>query len=856
MGGGSKMNKVFTRPILAVFLAIFLIAGCSASSTAENADEIDVSELAIKQEKPLQSAFQDPRLKGMKGITENEYLQLFVDEATASIAVLNKANDEIWYSNPPDREKDPIASGVNSDLLSSQMQLSFYNHFGQMTNMNSYSDSVAFEQFKIEPIEDGVKVHYQFGTTEASAADLPLMLSPERFEELSSRLDGTGQRALIIAYRENAETGIYERNDGALTGMQLERAFQAFEDAGYTEEDLEQDMQELNFTQESTENRVFIASVEYKLEGDSLLVKVPTEEIYYSDDFPVHQISFLRFFGAAGAEEEGSIFVPDGSGALIHFNNGKTNVPSYQQSVYGQDLALLQDDDVRMNEVIRLPVFGLIKKQSAMLGIIEEGAASATISADVSGRLNNYNFVYPTFTLINKDDVSLQAEDQERSLPRFQEERMKSDFSVRYVFLTGEEATYSGMAQYYQNYLVENGLLRENQQAASSEDVPFYVQLIGSINKQQHFAGVPYQALEPLTTFEQAETILDQLMENDVNHLKVNYIGWFNKGFNHRVPTEIQVDRAIGGKKGLESFIQYAEEHDIRVYPETAMLQVHNASGFKPRTEASRTLTNLPTATYPVNRALKERDQTKDPQYALSPRYVEDYTEQFIEEFRSFETTGLALRDLADVLNSDFRRNEQIDRFESEQTSVQALNMLHEQDLEMMANGGNLYALPYLTDVINVPLGHTGFKIQDETIPFYQMVLRGYVDYATAPFNLSTYLNDQDYILKVLEYGSHINFQWIYQSNDELKNTSFDHLYAVNYERWLDRAVEIYHEVNEVLKQVEGETIRSHERLADQVYRTMYDNGVYVIVNYGLEPITIDGQTIEPQGYLTGGEER
>src|SRR5690625_6191579 len=143
-----------------------------------------------------------------------------------------------------------------------------------------------------------------------------------------------------------------------------------------------------------------------------------------------------------------------------------------------------------MNEVIRLPVFGLIKKQSAMLGIIEEGAASATISADVSGRLNSYNFVYPTFTLINKDDVSLQAEDQERSLPRFQEERMKSDFSVRYVFLTGEEATYSGMAQYYHNYLVENGLLRENQQAASYEDVTFYVQLIGSFNKQQHFAGV------------------------------------------------------------------------------------------------------------------------------------------------------------------------------------------------------------------------------------------------------------------------------------------------------------------------------------------------------------------------------
>lgn len=855
MGGESKMSKVIIKNLLALFLVTILISGCSPSNTAGDVEE-DVSEIEVKQGKPLQAAFVDRRLEGMIGIAENDFLQLFVDQETADIAIINKENDEIWYSNPPDRDQDPIASGVNSDILSSQLHLSFYNNFGQMSNMNSYSDSVAYEQFNIEAIDDGVKVHYQFGTTQASAADLPLMLSPERFEELSSRLDGTGQRAMIIAYRENAETGIYERNDGALTGMQLERALQAFEDAGYTEEDLEQDMQELNFTQENEENRVFVATVEYKLEDDSLLVTVPTEEIYYSSDFPVHNISFLRFFGAAGTEEEGSIFVPDGAGALIHFNNGKTNVPSYQQSVYGQDLALLQNDDVRTNEIIRLPVFGLIKEDSAMLGIIEEGAASATISADVSGRLNSYNFVYPSFTLINKDDVSLQAEDQERSLPRFQEEKMKSDFAVRYVFLTDESANYSGMAHYYQQYLVEKGLLRDNHLTRQSEDIPFYVQLIGSINKQQHFAGVPYQAIQPLTTFEQAEEILHQLMEHEVNHLKVNYIGWFNKGMNHRVPSQIKVDRALGGKNDFENFIEYADERGIRVYPETALLQVHNDSGFKARTEASRTLTNLPTTTYPVNRALNRRDRSKDPQYSLSPKYVEDYTQQFIEDFVPLNTTGITLRDLADVLNSDFRRNEQIDRFESEEISIQALESLREQNLELMAHGGNMYSLAYLTDVINVPLGHTGFKIQDEAIPFYQMVLRGYVDYATAPFNLSTYLNDQDYILNALEYGSNISFQWIYESNDELKNTNFDHLYAVNYERWMERAVEIYHEVNEVLKQVEGETIRSHESIEENVYQTIYDNGVYVIVNYGLEPVTINGQTIEPQGYLTGGGDR
>src|SRR5690606_21436856 len=127
----------------------------------------------------------------------------------------------------------------------------------------------------------------------------------------------------------------------------------------------------------------------------------------------------------------------------------------------------------------------------------------------------------------------------------------------------------------------------------------------------------------------------------------------------------------------------YADERGIRVYPETALLQVHNDSGFKARTEASRTLTNLPTTTYPVNRALNRRDRSKDPQYSLSPKYVEDYTQQFIEDFVPLNTTGITLRDLADVLNSDFRRNEQIDRFESEEISIQALESLREQNLEL-----------------------------------------------------------------------------------------------------------------------------------------------------------------------------
>lgn len=59
-------------------------------------------------------------------------------------------------------------------------------------------------------------------------------------------------------------------------------------------------------------------------------------------------------------------------------------------------------DAYAQQQEVKLPVFGLIREQGAMLGIIEQGASLATINADTSGRLNGYNYVYPSFTLIAK----------------------------------------------------------------------------------------------------------------------------------------------------------------------------------------------------------------------------------------------------------------------------------------------------------------------------------------------------------------------------------------------------------------------------------------------------------------------
>ena len=102
----------------------------------------------------------------------------------ALLPFLIKHSGEIWYSNPPERESDKLATGVNKDLLSAQLKLDFHNAFGQLSSVNSYTDSVIHKQVRFESIPNGIRVTYQFGTDEKTADDIPSKLTKARLEEL------------------------------------------------------------------------------------------------------------------------------------------------------------------------------------------------------------------------------------------------------------------------------------------------------------------------------------------------------------------------------------------------------------------------------------------------------------------------------------------------------------------------------------------------------------------------------------------------------------------------------------------------------------------------------------------------
>lgn len=794
----------------------------------------------------------DELLQNMQLVQESDRLELYFDPQTTEIAIREKKNGYVWFSNPIDRERDEVAAGENVDLLNSLLFFEHYNPVGGTTRMNSYRDSVAKEQFEYEITENGVRIVFEFGDTSLGIHRIPKRISKERFETLilDKIEDEKTREDLKKRFVYIEEEGLYERRDASFPKVILERTSKLLDEIGYTLDELAKDNAEHGVSEtEQEEKPSFTIPVRFAIDGDQFVATIEGEEIQFSERYPIATIYLLPYFGAANHKAEGYMFVPDGSGALIYLNNEKTIYEPFEAPVYGRDGAVFRRELTLVSEDIRLPVFGLKNGDHAFLAIIEQGDSIASIHADVAGRINNYNYVFSSFKIKESTEITLSGGERSSTMTVVQSGNYKNDISVRYSFLANDDANYVGMAHHFRDYLVERfGMERLN----GEEKLPFFLELTGSIWKRKTFLGIPYKSLVSLTTFEEAEKIVQRLLDEDINNIKLRYTGWFNGGIHHKVPTTITVDKVLGGKKRFKELVEYLEREGVKLYPDVALTRVYDQSWrFIPARDASRYINKKIAEIYPYNPATNRRDrENRRASYIVSPAKLPKYVQAFIEEYKDFDLSALALRDLGAELNSDFREKKVVTREDSKNIAREQYETLASEFSDLLTIGGNAYAIPYSQAIIDIPMTSSSFNIADESVPFYQIVLHGYVDYAGKPINLSPEQNVKKALLQCLETGANVYFQWFYADPDTVKETEFNYMYSSHYQIWFDEAIELYKEVNRILGEVRNQLIVNHEKIEDGVYETTYENGLSIVVNYTKNSVVVDGEIVQAESYM------
>ena len=204
---------------------------------------------------------------------------------------------------------------------------------------------------------------------------------------------------------------------------------------------------------------------------------------------------------------------------------------------------------------------------------------------------------------------------------------------------------------------------------------------------------------------------------------------------------------------------------------------------------------------------------------------------------------------MGDTLYSDFTNKESgLDRSNTRLLWEDMLRLADRETEKLLVDGGNGYALPHVSHVYNAPMKCTFYDIEDEDVPFYQILLHGYVSYSTEPMNLSS--NPQNLVLKAVETGSSLSACLMYAENHALTDTNLEHVFSGNYETWMDMLCESYERVTPVLREVAQATIIGHECLLKDVYKTQYSNGSVVYVNYSSKDVQADGYTIPAKDFI------
>ncbi len=798
-----------------------------------------------------------------EAVLENDDLLFEMDPDTTQFTVTDKKNGKVWYSNPPDVEKDPLALKLEKSKLKSTLLLTYSTTNGVDTLFNNFDYSMDAGTYEIEQGQDYIKVCYSIGKFEEEFV-IPTTLTEERMDELTADMDKNTARKvkgyykkydindlgkkdnkeeLLAQYPALADAPLYILRDKASDNVKRMIA-EKFGEAGYTYEDYLADKGESEEGGPS-ELPVFNVSMVYRLDGSKLTVEVPMEEIEYRESYPIYYLNVLPYFGAGSTEDEGYMLVPEGGGALIRFNNGKVAQNSYYANMYGWDYAQYRDAVVHETNTY-FNAFGIANNGSSFLCVLEDGAPYAGINADISGKNNSYNAVSAQYTMLHREVYEM-GDRYESKIYMYEDELPREPLVLGYIFLESE--SYADMAGAYRDYLQEE--FGERFAKKEEAEVPTVIEIVGAADKVRQVAGVPVSRPLALTTFDEAKDIIADLQADGIENMSVRLSGWFNGGVQQKILNKVKVVSELGGKRGLKDLTSYAAENGVDLYLNGITNYAYDSGlldGFLTFTQAARLASKKVAEIHPYSTVTYNAREGQEPHYLLKASLITEMVDRLVNTADKYGAQ-VSFDDVGMDLSSDFNKKSPVSRQRMLDTQVEQLSQIKDSGKKIMINMGNNYAVAYSDIVTNMNLRGSDYTILDAYVPVYQMALHGYVDYTGEPLNLTQ--NQEEELLLSAEYGAGLAFTLMDESAFTLQNTLYTEYFGAEYDTWHDRLLEIYTRYNSELGHTFNQQMTGHEKLSETLSCTEYEDGTKVYVNYGYDAVkTPDGQELAARDYL------
>ena len=566
--------------------------------------------------------------------------------------------------------------------------------------------------------------------------------------------------------------------------------------------------------------------------------------------------------GGKYTKNGGYIFIPDGSGTLLSYYNADGTVKTGIQggSLYGFDYALedLQATDANA-ETFRFPVFGLVETSvnsvsvsrgdyrpllgnkvvttdyaRGFLAIVEEGESFASIRANLrqtgwtgAAGTTEYSTVFALFAVKQSDSVTVGSSlgGSNSAMTATNSTKYTGNYTIRYVLLSDDdlaekagidsyETSYIGMANAYRDYLIKNGALDELVTGEVESSIPLYIHSFGALDTEDTILSFPVTVEKPLTTFADVMTMADSLKADGITNVNFILEGFANGNMTKPYyPSYLKWNKTVGGEEGFEELLTYAKVNGVGIYPEfnfSTVSFVKSFSGFSYRKHASKSMSGR----YTTRREY-------DPVYQIITRFGMGNVvssgayltlfEKFAEDYTEYEIGAISSLALGTDLSSDYNEDYPLTREDSKINTQKLLQAMKDSQGNVLVQGGNAYAIPYVTDIVDLPLDNSNYQISSYSVPFTGIVLHGYMNYAGGIINTE---GDVQYeVLKSLENGAALYFLLSYQNTSEIKSANkmgLNENYSVAFTTWYDEIVANYKTLNDAIGSLQTAQITDH----------------------------------------------
>ena len=589
--------------------------------------------------------------------------------------------------------------------------------------------------------------------------------------------------------------------------------------------------------------------VTYTLEEDYLKLYVDTSEIEEKDsDKVVSDLSFLTTFGAATTDENGYFVIPDGSGALINFNNNKTGLKVYSGKVYGSDITAVSQTASAVTEQVYFPMYGIVKGNSGMMVVADKGDACASINAYVAGQnKTSYNTCYFDFE-IRTDDEYLMGGDS-NPLKVFEKRGILiPEIEVRYYPVSNSdrsEIDYIDIADKYRDYLTsdEYGVTKSD----TVNDTSLYVDFYGAVLKQESVLGIPITMQHKTTTFSDAKDILSELNADGADSIVVNYNQWTTADIKEKVSDKAKPASILGGKSDFNDLLSYADSNNISIYPAVDNLTFKTGNGYWTMTDTAIRVSNAYSRQITYDLAYGIENKFYKAMSLLTPEVYGDMFTKLANSYSKYGLTNISVGSASTVIYGDYGRKA-MSREMVKYDLREYYQLLDDQVGSVLADGANAYVLPYVDHITNVPLNSSKFDIFDADIPFYQIVMHGLKSYSTTAVNGDAQI--ADLILRAVASGSNLRFDLVAEEANELKDTRYDVYYYADAQYWTEDAASCYKFAKDILSDVSDQKITEYNIISDNEIETVYENGTKTLVNLADRTVTKNGKVYSLYDYI------